>query len=245
MQFHIGCSGYSYREWKENFYPKGLPAKDWFNFYTTQFSMLELNNTFYNFPQLKNLQSWYSKAPKDFTFVVKAPRIITHYKKLKDCKELINQFYDVCNEGLKDKLGCVIYQMPPSYHFSEYNLEMIINSVNKNFTTVFELRHASWWNLNVYKAFEENNIVFCSASYPELNDDVINTSDTLYYRFHGIPHLYFSTYSEQELQRIADKIIKQKEHLQTIYCAFNNTGNLGAIENAKWIRSYFEDKFLL
>lgn len=243
MQFHIGCSGYSYREWKEIFYPKGLPAKDWFHFYTTHFSMLELNNTFYNFPKLKNLQSWYSKAPDDFIFVVKAPRTITHHKKLKDCADLINEFYNVCNEGLQEKLGCLIFQMPPSYHYSEENLARIINAADKNFTTVFELRHASWWNTNVYKAFKENHIVFCSVSFPELNDDVVTTSETLYYRFHGIPDLYFSTYSEEALKIIADKIIEEKENIQTVYCAFNNTGNLGAIDNAKWIRNYFENNF--
>ncbi len=239
MYFLIGCSGYSYREWKEKFYPKGLPAKDWFTFYATHFSMLELNNTFYNFPKLKTLQTWYGKAPANFTFVVKAPRTITHYKKLKDCAELLNEFYDVCKEGLQEKLGCLIFQMPPSYHFSEENLEKILNAVNKNFTNVFELRHASWWNDTVYNAFRANGIIFCSVSFPGLSDDVIVTAETLYYRFHGIPDLYFSTYSEKELKKIADKI-KKENQLKTVYCAFNNTGNLGAIDNAKWIRTYLD-----
>lgn len=236
MDFFIGCSGYSYREWKNSFYPQGMPSKDWFAFYASHFSMLELNNTFYNFPKLKTLQSWYDKAPDDFTFVVKAPRSITHFKKLKECTELLNDFYAVCNQGLREKLGCLIFQMPPSYHFTEDNLEKIIKAANKNFINVFELRHASWWNTAVYDAFTENNITFCSVSFPGLPDDVVVTTNMLYYRFHGIPDLYFSTYVEDELKIIADKI--KQEQIKTVYCAFNNTGNLGAIENAKWIRSY-------
>ena len=93
------------------------------------------------------------------------------------------------------------------------------------------------WNDTVYKAFRENRIVFCSVSFPGLPDHVIATSETLYYRFHGIPELYFSVYSEEKLKAISDNIQKEKQ-AKIVYCAFNNTGNLGAIDNAKWIRTY-------
>src|ERR1043165_722031 len=105
MKWHIGCSGFSYKEWKDVFYPPRLPQRLWFDHYSSRFSTLELNVTFYRFPQLKMLQAWYDKSPGGFIFSVKAPRLITHYKQLKDCQDLLNDFYTVCRDGLKEKLG--------------------------------------------------------------------------------------------------------------------------------------------
>lgn len=240
MNINIGCSGYSYREWKNDFYPPSLKPSQWFEYYATHFSMLELNNTFYNFPKLKMLEGWYNKSPENFTFVVKAPRTITHYKKLVDCKDQIKDFYKVCQDGLKEKLGCFIFQLPPSYHYTDDNLNKIIESVDNNQVNVFELRHASWWNSNVYKTFKENKIIFCNVSFPGLPDDVIVTTPIVYYRFHGIPQLYFSKYTETELKNTCNKI-KELKDIHTLYCAFNNTANVGAIENATWMKKYLHN----
>src|ERR1044072_2743501 len=77
----IGCSGFYYREWREAFYPQGLPQRKWFEFYCESFNTVELNVTFYRFPKLEDLQGWYHRSPDDFRFTVKAPRLITHYKR--------------------------------------------------------------------------------------------------------------------------------------------------------------------
>ena len=86
MKWHIGCSGYHYRDWKEVFYPPGLPQKKWFEYYNSHFDTLELNVTFYRFPQLKFLQNSYDVSSPDFLFTVKEPRLITHYKKFNNCE---------------------------------------------------------------------------------------------------------------------------------------------------------------
>lgn len=241
MQWHIGCSGFSYKEWKNTFYPAKLPQREWFAYYATLFSTVELNVSFYRFPTVAMLKNWYTKSPDGFLFAVKAPRLITHLKKLNDCEELLKDFYTVCREGLKEKLGPVLFQFPPSYQFTEQRLAKIISSSDPQFTNVIEFRHESWWNKKVYDAFKESNLIFCGESFPGLPDDAIVTSPVAYYRFHGIPKLYYSEYDTAYLKKVADDLLKQKG-LKEVYCFFNNTAALGAIANAQWMESYINQQ---
>jgi uncharacterized protein YecE (DUF72 family) len=103
IQWHIGCSGFHYKHWKEIFYPKEVPQRKWFEHYCEHFKTLELNVTFYRFPQIPMLQSWYERSPADFYFSVKAPRLITHFKKMNDCEKFLNDFYHTVEVGLKKK----------------------------------------------------------------------------------------------------------------------------------------------
>src|SRR4051812_19482061 len=127
MQWKIGCSGYQYAEWKRIFYPEDIPQQKWFEYYSTHFNTLELNVTFYRFPKLAFLQSWYERSPENFLLSVKAPRLITHFKRLNDAQEALGNFYATVKEGLKDKLGFVLFQFPSSFVFEEHRLERIIN----------------------------------------------------------------------------------------------------------------------
>src|SRR5438105_3814281 len=104
-KWFIGCSGFSYKHWIGKFYPEKLARRKWFAFYCEHFKTLELNVTFYRFPQLQTLKGWYDTSPPDFRFSVKAPRGITHFKQFHNATELITQFYDVVNNGLQEKLG--------------------------------------------------------------------------------------------------------------------------------------------
>lgn len=92
-EWRIGCSGYYNRIWKGSFYPEDLPMTKWFDYYAEKFNSLELNTTFYHFPTPEILKKWYDTSPSGYKFSVKAPRLITHYKKFKDCKRLLNDFY--------------------------------------------------------------------------------------------------------------------------------------------------------
>src|SRR3982750_2937983 len=119
MKWWIGCSGFHYKHWKDIFYPQGLPQTKWFEFYCQHFNTLELNVTFYRFPRLSFLETWYKKSPKEFRFSVKAPRLITHFKQFHDSERFISDFYNVVKEGLKDKLGCTLFQLPPRSAYKE------------------------------------------------------------------------------------------------------------------------------
>ena len=237
MKWYVGCSGFHYKEWQKTFYPADLPENKWFIFYHNKFHTLELNVTFYKFPNKEDLQKWYNKSPDKFTFAVKAPKLITHFRKLLSCEDELRGFYAACREGLREKLGPVLFQFPSNYRYSDEKLQHIVATLDKSFMNVVEFRHISWWNREVYDAFKKNSIIFCGVNYPGLPDDIIVTTDTLYYRFHGKPKLYHSQYDHSTLATIADHMLHQSD-VETAYCFFNNTAAVGAAFNAVWLENY-------
>src|ERR1700748_3070097 len=133
MEWHIGCSGFHYRDWRGKFYPEDMAQKNWFDYYTQYFDTVELNVTFYRFPQLSFLQNWYKKSPEHFRFSVKAPKAITHFKQFHDSARMISDFYETINEGLKEKLGPVLFQMPPRFSYDEERLWGLLKSPEHTF----------------------------------------------------------------------------------------------------------------
>ncbi len=237
VQWHIGCSGFSYKEWKEIFYPPKLPQSKWFDFYTEHFNTLELNVTFYRFPTLKLLQGWYDKAPEHFLFSAKVPRSITHFKKLEDTERMLGDFYGLLKEGLAQKLGCVLFQFPPQFSYSEERLQKLLGAIDPSFTNVVEFRHASWWRKDVQTALRKNGISFSGVSFPKIEHDdaVINTS-LCYYRFHGVPKLFYSEYDEAFLDKIVSQI-KGSKKVNQAFLYFNNTASTAALKNARYVQS--------
>ncbi|MBS7564964.1 DUF72 domain-containing protein [Mucilaginibacter sp. Bleaf8] len=231
MIWHIGCSGFYYRHWKEVFYPVGVPQRKWFDFYCQHFNTVELNGTFYKSPTVTGLKKWYDDSPQGFTFAVKAPRLITHYRQFNNTADLINEFYDTITNGLQHKLGTVLFQMPPRFAYTEERLHKLLNSLQPPFNNVIELRHSSWWQQPVYDQLSRHNITFCGMSHPTLPDTVIQNTDVLYYRFHGVEQLYASLYTTQELITFAEQV--KSTSAQQAYIYFNNDIGASAIRNAK------------
>lgn len=227
----IGCSGFYYKHWREKFYPKGLAQRKWFEFYCQSFNTVELNVTFYRYPKLEALQGWYARSPDNFRFTVKAPRLITHYKKFHNASREARDFYDLTANGLAEKLGCVLFQLPPNLICTDANLENILSIVDPAFTNVIEFRHESWWTEQVFKTLRERKITFCSISYPSLPDQVIRSVPVMYYRFHGVPDLYASPYSKEKMKQVTDDI-KACRGVQDVYIYFNNDIYAEAIKNA-------------
>ena len=238
MDWYVGCSGFQYKEWKGIFYSEGMPQRKWLEYYCDHFDTLELNVTFYRFPQLSFLESWYNRSPGEFRFSVKVPRTITHYQHFINSEPLLNEFYALLSKGLSDKLGPVLFQLPPKYQYTPERLQQILQIMDTDFENVIEFRHSGWWCPEVTEALTQKNITFCGASYPGLPEDTIVNAPVVYYRFHGIPKLYYSPYSENALQKVADAIQQQSRSVQKAYLYFNNTANASAIENATVIKKY-------
>jgi uncharacterized protein YecE (DUF72 family) len=236
MRYTIGCSGFHYKHWKGDFYPEDLPVKKWFEYYCQYFSTLELNVTFYRFPTKSALEGWYQKSPEDFTFAVKAPRSITHYKKLIDTKGMISDFYNVIDLGLKEKLGCVLFQFPPNFACSEEHIQRILQSLDPAFKNVVEFRHISWWNKEVYDMLGKHGIGFCGMSHPDFPDDIISNTSHLYYRMHGGSQLYTSDYSHEQLDSFLKKLQDSKNAAQA-FIYFNNDVKGNAVRNARYLMS--------
>ena len=230
--YHIGCSGYYYRHWRGIFYPEKLPMRRWFEFYSQHFQTLELNVTFYRFPQLSFLQNWYAQSPAGFQFAVKAPQLITHYKQFHNVQQLLGDFYQTTAQGLQEKLGPVLFQLPPRLTYDAERLTRILDCLDPSFVNVLEFRHPSWWREEVYTALRQRQVTFCGQSHPLLPDTVLATSPTLYYRFHGVPDLYASPYPTEILRQKATEITQVAEVAQA-YVYFNNDIGGSAIGNAQ------------
>ncbi len=234
MEWRIGCSGFYYREWKEIFYPAGLPQKSWFEYYCQHFNTLEINSTFYKMPTLKAFNNWYNQSPPDFLFTVKAPRLITHYKKFNEVTSLVTDFYSTIKEGLREKVGCVLFQLPPSYSFSKERLDAVLGQMNPGFNNVMEFRHESWWTAEVFKALSAQQITFSGISYPSsLPDQVIENTSLVYYRFHGKPVLYKSLYSLEEIKAFVAQLPPGDRQ---VYVYFNNTWGNSALINSRQLQ---------
>jgi uncharacterized protein YecE (DUF72 family) len=224
----IGCSSYNNRYWKGIFYPEDLPTSKWFDYYCQHFDTYEMNGTFYKFPTVRIFENWYKKVPEGFLFSVKAPKDITHFKKFVDCETLLADFYNFCEKGLKEKLGPILFQLPPSYNFTPERLHNIINSLDKKFQNVVEFRHQSWWNQEVWEALLQNNITFCSVSYPGLPEDILTQFPIIYIRFHGNKKLFYSGYSKEDLDKIKNAI---SDSSTQAFVYFNNTAGTEGILN--------------
>lgn len=236
IRWHIGCSGFHYKEWKNEFYPKGLPQSKWFDYYARHFNTLELNVTFYRFPTLPLLQNWYAKAPDQFSFSAKVPRSITHYKKFEGTDQMLNDFYGVLKEGLQEKLSGVLFQLPPTFPYSKEKLEKILEQADPSFSNVIEFRHESWWRDDVQDTLKKHHISFCGVSFPKIAfDNAVITSPVCYYRFHGVPTLFHSEYAPSFLEKIFQQIHSNKG-VKEAFIYFNNTASLGALHNARYFK---------
>lgn len=234
----IGTSGYSYPYWKNRFYPEKLATAKQLEYYDTQFNTVELNYTFYRFPTLKSLQKATMAVSDGFLFSLKANKIITHTMRMKDVKEKITEFMDIVYEGLGDKLGCVLFQLPPSYSFSEERLNDILNNVEHHARNVIEFRHITWWREDVYKALSAAGLTFCSVSFPGLPEDNIITSEIFYKRMHGVPELFKSSYNDIVLESLADVMAIDK----TSFVYFNNTMFEAGYSNALMLKQFLSGK---
>jgi uncharacterized protein YecE (DUF72 family) len=229
-KFHIGCSGYFYPQWKNIFYPKELKPREWLGYYNTVFNTVELNGTFYRLPKPSDLKRYADVTTTDFTFSVKTSKYITHNLKLKDTKKSINEFQDLILDGLGNKLANFLFQLPPSFHYNEENLDRVITNIPHKPHNVVEFRHISWWNEEAKLALKKAKLTFCNVDYPGLDSSIINTSNRFYMRFHGNPQLFKSTYSLTKLKSYYKQLPTEA---RSYHIYFNNTNGNAALNNAQ------------
>lgn len=228
-EVRVGTSGWNYPHWMEIFYPVNWPKSRWLDFYTQHFDTVELNATFYGLPKLKTFENWRRRTPDHFLWAVKASKYITHTKRLKEPDEPLKRFY-TATTGLEEKLGPILFQLPPSFSFDEKRFESFCQSLNPSQRHALEVRHPSWITDQLFAILSKYNIAFCIADsagrYPF--HEVV-TADCVYIRLHGSTKLYASDYSEAELQTWAQKI---KEWEKDTYVYFDNDFGGHAVKNA-------------
>jgi len=233
LSVFVGCSGWRYWKWRDSFY-QGVPQNGWFGHYLKRFDTVEINASFYSWPTVASVQSW-RRGPgrKRFVYTVKACELITHVKKFKGTRTLVKDFGMIA-DILRDRIGCFLFQLPPSYRYTKIRLNDIVSQLDPARRNVVEFRHVSWWNEEVYRAFREAGIIFCSCSGPRLPDELVRTADEVYVRLHGPKRWYRHDYSNEELAIWADRIKASGATRAWVY--FNNDNDAHAPRNATTLR---------
>lgn len=236
----IGTSGFSYTDWKEVFYPRGLSQKKWLSYYSQHYNTVEINATFYRYFARTVFARWSDETPEEFRFTLKGPRDITHVKRLEDIHEELTCFLDSIQD-LKPKIALLLWQFPPSFKYdSKEKLVQFIERLPVEVKHVFEFRHDSWFNEDVYSLLNKHDAGFVindSSRFPMIE---IITGDFVYMRFHGPKQLYASLYTIEALQLWTEKIqgwLKQYD----VYIYFNNDYGGRALQNSMELRKLIAD----
>ncbi len=232
----IGTSGWHYNHWVGRFYPADLPKSKWLEFYAEDFDTVEINNTFYQLPKEVSVKNWYNLAPENFVFTVKANRFITHIKRLKNAAEALDSFTERMTI-LKEKLGPVLYQLPPSMHKALDLLKEFGRIVPKDTPAVFEFRHKSWFSEDTFELLDKCGLGFCTHDMPGIESPRAVTAEVIYVRFHGSTGRYEGNYPDEALENWAEWIKDHEKQVRSAYAYFNNDFNAYAVYNAKTLRA--------
>jgi uncharacterized protein YecE (DUF72 family) len=199
-----GASGYSYKEWKGPFYPADLKNDDMLGYYAERLPAVEINNTFYRMPKRSVLEDWAGRTPPGFRFVLKASRRITHMARLKDCKDSVDYLFGNA-AALGDKLGPVLFQLPPYLKKDLPLLENFLAMLPESARAVLEVRSSSWHDDAVYDLLRARNAALCTADRddPDKNTPLVPTADFGYLR------LRREDYTDAALHAWAERVCAQ------------------------------------
>ena len=203
MRFLVGTSGYSYKEWKGTFYPERLPASEMLRFYAGCFQTVEINNTFYRMPAESMLARWAEETAGNFTFTLKAPRRITHDKRLRDAETELAEFARRA-QVLGDKLGVLLFQLPPYLRKDLPRMRDFLAAVPTGTRVALEFRHPSWQDDEVYEALRARAALLCVTDTDASETPFVATSDWGYLR------LRKTHYEEAELRAWVERIAAQR-----------------------------------
>jgi len=204
MKFHIGTSGYSYKEWQGKFYPAKIPPQEMLGFYAQRLTAVEINNTFYHMPTDPVLTSWAAQVPDAFVFALKAPRIITHLKRLQDVDDEAGYLFRTLSV-LDQKLGPVLFQFPPSFRANRPRLEDFLALIPEAIASAFEFRHPSWLDDEILDLLRARGLSLCLADTDENPvQEIISTAAWGYLR------LRRASYTEADLTQWLAKIKAQQ-----------------------------------
>jgi uncharacterized protein YecE (DUF72 family) len=231
----IGCSGWQYRHWRGDLYPKDLPQDRWFEFYAERFDTVELNNSFYRLPKADVFAGWARRSPAGFLFAVKASRYLTHLRRLSRPREPLDRFWSRA-ERLGDHLGPVLYQLPPRWHRDPERLAAFADAVPRGRPQAVELRDPSWYHPDTYTALARGNLALCLHDMRGSESAREPIGPFAYLRFHGSGAKYSGSYSGPALAAWADRLAAWSAGGLACYAYFNNDVGGHAFRDAARLR---------
>jgi uncharacterized protein YecE (DUF72 family) len=234
MSVRIGISGWTYAPWRGTFFPRELRQRDELTYAASQVSSIEINGTFYSLHKASSWASWYERTPNDFLFSVKAPRFVTHVHRLKDATVPVANFFASGVLRLREKLGPILWQIPPSLAYDAKVLEEFLRLLPRDTAAALalgrqhdgnvdepwlkpdkprrlrhalEVRHRSFLNADFIATLRRHGVALVIADTAgkwPFMEDL--TADFVYIRLHGDEELYTSGYTDAALHSWAAKI---------------------------------------
>lgn len=213
----VGTSGYNYPEWRGSFYPERFPAAQMLAFYAERFSTVEINVTFYRMPTEKMLTGWAATTPPEFVFTLKAPRRITHDRRLLDIDEPLRRFSDVASVlGLQ--LGPLLFQLPPNFKKETGRLADLLVMLPPGRRSAFEFRHDSWFADDVYGLLATRDAALCIADTEKGSTPDVKTASWGYLRLRD------AAYSDAALDQWRETIARHGWSDAFVYFKHESSG---------------------
>ena len=235
----IGCSGWQYRHWWGDFYPRELRQDRWLDHYAGTFDTVEVNNSFYRLPPRSVFAGWRVRSPSGFVFAVKASRYLTHIKRLNHPEEPIRRLWDAAS-GLEGKLGPVLYQLPPRWSRDLERLETFLRALPRGRLHAVEFRDASWYTDETFRLLEEHGVALCLHDMPGSKSPTSAVGPFVYVRFHGAEAKYRGGYPNDALAEWADRLNAARLEGRDGYAYFNNDVGGHAPRDALTLREQVE-----
>lgn len=231
---HLGCAGWSLpREYWPAFAAEGTHLER----YAGQLPAVEINSSFYRPHRPATYLKWAQSVPADFRFCVKVPKQITHEQRLRDCEPLLESFLAQCTQ-LGDKLGCLLVQLPPSLAYDAATAKVFFAALRRRYTgqLVLEPRHPSWLQAQPLLLHERIGQVAADPTPIPDADEPGGWPGVIYYRLHGSPDIYYSSYDSAWLENLSIRLRAHRERGTPVWCIFDNTASGAAIANALEMR---------
>lgn len=226
----VGTSGWSYAHWDQIFYP-AIPSTERLSYYAEKFNTVEINTTFYHLPLPQTVKRWYAQVPKEFIFSVKASRYITHLKRLHECEEALENFYSAI-QFLQEKLGPILFQLPPSFACDYEKLKQFLSLLKKEYHYAFEFRSPGWYSDEIYRLLHKNKIALCITDMNGKLSPLEVTSRFVYLRLHGPKRAYKGSYGEKKLTIWKERILEWRRQRKKVFAYFDNDEKSFATQDA-------------
>lgn len=228
---HIGCAGWALRKAEQPTFPTGGTH---LQRYAVRFPAVEINSSFYRPHRPATYARWAGSVPDSFRFAVKAPKVITHERRLADAEDLLGEFLtQIC--ALEEKLGCVLIQLPPSLAFDRATVQVFLVSLRDQHAgaVALEPRHPSWFTEEAAALLEGHRVARVAADPARVPaaGEPGGWLGMVYYRLHGSPRVYYSAYDEAYLRALAVRL-EGTAGGADVWCIFDNTALGAATSNA-------------
>ena len=239
MTTFIGTSGWSYNHWEGVLYPHGLPPRERLVVYGGHFGTVELNASYYRWPGERTFAGWRRRLPPGFRLSVKAPRLLTHIRRLYGPEAWVERMAAAMGY-LGPKAGLLLVQLPPTLPYDHARLAYFLGCLPPGLRVACEFRHPGWHHEEVFTLLERHGVAYCVMSGAGLPCVLRATAPFVYLRLHGPSHdwLYAGSYSDDDLRWWADRIGEWVAQGREVWAYFNNDGEGNAVRNAMALR-YF------